>query len=76
MMALFHEEVRTEEAKREIPFSLHVVARDQGILIESGITGDATRATRGKGEMMLKLLVDEISNLTFQLESCAQPKNA
>jgi creatinine amidohydrolase len=74
MMALFPDDVRSKEIRREIPvFPSHLVLRDSRSVMESGIIGDATKATRRKGEVILHLLVDEISNLIYQLEGRTPP---
>ncbi|MEM3004268.1 MAG: creatininase family protein [Candidatus Bathyarchaeia archaeon] len=76
MMALFPEDVRMHEMGREIPvFPSHLVLRDSRSVMKTGIIGDATKASRRKGEMILHLLVDEIANLIYQLEGHIPSKN-
>jgi len=75
MMALFPEDVKMKEATKEVPgFPSHLVLRDSRSIMESGIIGDATKATRRKGEIMLDLFVSEISNIVRQLEGRTPPK--
>jgi creatinine amidohydrolase len=75
MLVLFPEDVKMEEATKEAPsFPSHVVLRDSRSIMKSGIIGDATKASRRKGEMMLDLFVNEISNVVQQLEGRAPPK--
>lgn len=76
MLALFPEDVKMEEATKEVPdFPSHLILRDSRTLMKSGIIGEATKATRKKGEMMLDLFVNEISNVVWQLEGHTPPKS-
>ena len=69
MLALAPHQVRMENATSEVPrFPSHIVVRDAREFMESGVMGDATKATQKKGEAILKLLVSEISSLIRETE--------
>lgn len=72
MLTLSPQQVQMEKAASETPqFPSHLVLRDAREFMESGVMGDATKATREKGETILELIVSGVSEIIWKLEDAS-----